>query len=198
MCKYGILGEADSDRSTLKVLIRRLHAENNLEKPQFSSGPKYTGHGEITKKGARDLRALFGQGYNKFIIARDADKKDLNSLRSEIISKVIGPSRINDKNIFCIVIPVQAIEAWLLADITKAISKFPSWVPCKDITRPESILNPKEEITRLISKSNGKSLYNHVTDNEELAKHISLELLAKRCPSFKPLEDLVIRGKGNL
>lgn len=192
---YGILGEDNSDVDTLKVLIRRLHDKNNLQKTRIA-GTGYQGAGELLKKGARGLKALSSQGCTRFIVARDADQKDIQELHAEVVGKIINPSKIT--GLICIVIPVQEIEAWLLADLCKAVNTFPSWTPSKDITNPESISKPKEEIIRLISKPNGKSLYNHTAHNQKLAEHISLELLAKRCPSFKPLEDLVIRGKGNL
>lgn len=191
---YGILGEDTSDVDTLDILIRRLQAQHKLAITQnLKKG--YKGSGELLKKGYRTLEEWKRRGCTKFLVVQDADQKDVNIVHAEIAKNIVYPSGIAIG--ICIVIPVQEIEAWLLADIQKASLIFTSWKP-KAVTNPESIPKPKEHLEKLSRQANGKPRYIHATHNKQLAEHVSLELLAKRCPSFKPLEDLVIRGKGNL
>lgn len=190
---YGILGEDDSDVDTLDILIRRLQNKHKLTATQnFKKG--YKGTGKLHNDGWRALGEWSRRGCAKFVIAQDADEKNVDIIRTEIVKNIIKRSGITA--CMCIVVPVQEIEAWLLADITKASLIFGGWKP-KDERNPESIRNPKEYLEKLSRQANGKPRYSHAKDNKRLAENIDLELLVQRCPSFKPLENLVVRGEAN-
>ncbi|MGZ8247460.1 DUF4276 family protein [Methylomagnum sp.] len=188
------MGEDKSDVETIKVLIHRLHEKHGIPKTQIR-GTGYTGIAELLKHGARGLTSLAHIGCAKFVVVCDADQKDVAIIRGKISEKIIRPSKTS--GCVCIVIAVQEIEAWLLADIQAVSQIFTGWKP-KEIPSPESIASPKEYLEKLSRKDNGKPRYSHATHNPQLAQHVNLDLVSHRCQSFKPLENLIMTGKGNL
>jgi hypothetical protein len=127
---YAILGEDESDVATLRVLVRRLADNDSL--PIKVKG--YGGCGEMLQKGARQLRDFRNRGCTRFIICHDADGSDPEPKRELVRVRIIQPSEIRDG--YCIIVPVQELEAWILADIECAIHIFSGW-------RPAAILNPE-------------------------------------------------------
>ena len=187
---YGILAEDDSDIDTLKVLIRQLAGNDKLP----IRGKGFDGCGKLIKDGWKYLKSLPDLNCSSFIIAHDADKKEPNEVRRGLIDKIVKPSGV--KCSVCLLVPVEEIEAWLLADI-EAVSKiFKGWNP-DNITNPESISDPREFLERLSRLEGGRPRYSHATHNPQLAKHIDLNKVSKRCKSFRPLEEFVKNGKGN-
>jgi hypothetical protein len=180
---YGILGEHASDTATLKVLVRRLAGA-----PVKIKGKGYSGCAEMLRKGARQLRLFQNLGYSRFIVCHDADGPDPAPAREKVASKIIRPSGIRTD--CCIVVPVQELEAWILADIECAVKIFPSWKPAA-IDNPERIENPKEYLERLSRDSRQKSRYSHATHNEHMAKYLNLENIRHKCPSFRELTKFV-------
>jgi hypothetical protein len=74
------------------------------------------------------------------------------------------------------VIPVQELEAWILADLSSVSKVITSWAP-KDVLSPESINDPKEHLERL-SKEHQKPKYIHAIHNQKIAHYlISIRLL---------------------
>lgn len=192
---YGILGEDTSDVDTLDVLVRRLQEKHQQAiTKNFKKGHK--GCGELLNNGWRTLDEWQRRGCTRFIVAQDADQKDTNSVRDEISQKIIRRSIVKASCV-CVVVPVQEIEAWLLADLSKAINLFSGWKP-ENIASPETITKPKEHLEKLSRQANGKPRYKHATDNSKLAEYVDLDLVSKRCQSFKPLENLIMTGTGNL
>jgi hypothetical protein len=180
---YGILGENESDVATLRILVRRL-ADN----PQLKVLKKgYSGCAEMLRKGARQLRDFQYRNCRRFIVCHDADGFDPEPKRREVQNKIIGPSEIRSN--FCIVVPVQEIEAWILADIECAVKIFSSWHP-SPVSNPEGIQDPKEYLER-ISKVNKKPLYIHTIHNEKMAGYLDCRKVRQKCPSFKLLAEFV-------
>lgn len=191
---YGILGEHDSDVKTLDVLIGRLQQKHNQSITRnLKKG--FTGAGTLKNDGWKTLREFARRGCGKFLVAQDADGKNVDEIRDGIVKEIIKPSGII--GCVCIVVPVQEIEAWLLADILAVSKLFRGWKP-KEITSPEYILKPKEHLEKLSRQANEKPRYIHTKHNPQLAQHVNLDLVSKRCQSFKPLENLIMTGKGNL
>jgi hypothetical protein len=120
------------------------------------------------------------------------DKETAQKRYEEVVTKVIKPSGIKKpENLICILIPTEEIEAWILADI-KAVSKvIPSWQPKDEYPNPEDIKDPKETLIRLSRINKPKPLYSHNTHNEQVMKHIDLEMVKKKCPSFAELAEFV-------
>jgi hypothetical protein len=144
---YGVLGEDKSDVATLKVLIQRLAADENVS----IKTKGYNGCGERLTKGAKQLKLFAKLGCNRFIVCYDADNEESNNRYQEVVKRIIKKSGLTglkpDEKI-CIVIPVQEIEAWILADIQAVTHIFQNWHP-KPIIHPESIDSPKEYLEKL-------------------------------------------------
>jgi hypothetical protein len=187
---YGILAEDDSDIETLKVLIRQLAGNEKLP----IRGKGFNGCGELLKHGSKYLKSLAELKCNQFIVAHDADQQDVAIIRQKLIEKVIQPSGV--KTAICLLVPTQAIEAWLLADVEAVSKLFKGWKP-KPVTNPESISGPKEYLEKLSRLAGGRPRYSHATHNPQLARHINLVKVSESCPSFRPLEQFVKLAKGN-
>jgi hypothetical protein len=177
---YGILAEGKSDAGTLKVLVRKLAGDDRL--PVRTKG--YGGSGELLNKGAKDLGTFKTLGVTRFIVCQDADGPDPAPKRNLVTQRIVGLSGLGEE--CCIVIPVQELEAWILADIECASKIITSWHP-EPIESPESIVNPKERLENLSRDSKRKQRYFHRTDNERIAAHLDLKKVAKKCPAFQVL-----------
>ncbi len=186
-----MLGEDDSDIQTLKVLIRQLVGDEQLP----IRGKGFDGCGKLLKDGWKFLKTLPELGCTRFIIAHDADQRDTNKVKRELIDKIIKPSGVKT-SICLLLVPVQEIEAWLLADIEAVSNIFKGWRPKPELN-PESIVHAKEQLEKLGRLAGGRPRYLPATHNPQLAKHIDLTKVSKRCPSFRPLEEFVKQGKSN-
>lgn len=180
---YGIIGEDSSDVGTLKVIIRRLANNNSL--PIDAKG--YGGCAEMLRKGARQLRLFAGKGVTRFIICYDADRSIPKNRHEEARQKIwVEANVVGD---CCIVIPVQELEAWILADLSSVTKVIKGWVP-GDVKTPEHLTDPKEHLEKL-SRQQQRPRYIHAIHNERIAHHLDLAKVASRCPSFVPLRDFV-------
>ena len=200
--KYAILGEDVSDACTVRALVRRLIERNassmekstakKARKPSFK--PKgYDGWAHLRRKAARDLRQLSRMGWQRFIVCVDCDGPDSEPRRIELQREVIAKSGLAAADC-CLVIPIQELEAWLLADIEEAGPKvILSWTPAA-VTNPERRSSPKEYLRRLSQDPHTKKArYNEVLHNEKLAEHLRLDRVEAKCPSFAPLVDFVAK-----
>jgi hypothetical protein len=181
---YGILAEDDSDTQVLKILVRRLAGNPSLHVKTKSFG----GCGRLLRKGAKQLRLFGDLNLRRFIVCHDADGLDPSENRDLVMREIVRPSGMTSQ--CCIVVPVQELEAWILADIECACKVFGSWRP-KAIANPESISNPKEYIERLSRGDNRRPLYSHATHNEKMAAHLDLEKVKTKCRSFVALDAFV-------
>jgi hypothetical protein len=180
------VGEDDSDVNTIKVIIRRLAGNQKLA--VRTKG--YSGAGELLKNGSRRLQLFHGLGCSKFVVCLDADGADPGPSREKVETRIVKPSGLQD---CCIVIPVQEIEAWLLADIEAATQIFTSWTPAA-ISYPEGIPHPKEHLERLSRDSRQRPRFSHAIHNERLAQYIDLGKVSGKCPSFATLANFVVVG----
>jgi hypothetical protein len=87
-------------------------------------------------------------------------------------------------------VPVQELEAWIIAD-EEAIRKVIPSLKIKAVQKPESIPNPKEWSVGKSIKGRSKPLYVPAIHNVRVAEHIRLEILEKKCPSFSLLRRFV-------
>ncbi len=181
---YGILGEHESDVATLKVLVRRLAGNESLP----IKGKGYGGSGRMLQEGARQLCAFRNLGCLRFIVCHDADGPDPAPRRRLVSEKIVQPSGIRDG--CCVVVPVQELEAWILADIECAINIFPSWRPAA-VQNPEHVPNPKEHLEKLSRDSKQRPRYSHAVHNERMARHLDLRKVSRKCPAFRELEKFV-------
>ncbi len=183
---YGVIGEDQSDVDTLKVLIRRL--ANNTKLPVLSKG--YGGCGEMLRKGASQLRLFSKKGAVRFVVCYDADRKSPAERQQEAKKKIWNKAlEAGISGECCIVVPVQELEAWILADLSSVTNVIKSWSP-KDMASPELINDPKERLERL-SKEHQKPRYIHAVHNPKIALHLNLQKVIGKCASFAPLAEFV-------
>jgi len=185
MARYAVLGEDLSDGETLRVLIRRLARNERLTVKVKG----YDGCGQLLRKGARDLDEFWNQGYDRFVVAYDADRDGPAARLAEAHARVVAPSRAVD-SACCIVVPVEELEAWLLADVSAVSKRWPGWRP-EPIANPERVRDPKEHLEKLSRDSQRRPRYSHAVDNPMLAGLIDLEIVEKKCPSFRVLAEFV-------
>ena len=190
-CKYGVLGEDISDAETIRALVRLIG--KNSKVPVKLKG--YGGAPAMRRKGKRDLRTMCDLGCTHFVIVYDADRNPSDEVRKEVIECIVRPAEI--KKVCCILVPVQEIEAWILADINAVQNVIIGWKPTSSFDSPEKISEPKELLERLSRASNRKPRYSHATHNPRVARHLDWRKVQKKCPSFRPLVDFVLQGKGN-
>ena len=107
-------------------------------------------------------------------------------VKQKVIKTIVQPSGLGEG--CCIVVPVQEIEAWIIADDAAVRMVIPSF-DFEGHNNPEAIRDPKEWLIRESIARNGKPLYSPKTFNEKVAAHLNLDLVAKKCPSFKAMID---------
>lgn len=149
----------------------------------------YDGCGELLRKGARDLDEFLNQGYDRFVVAYDADWSEPAARLAEAQSRVVDRSRVA-AGACCVVVPVEEMEAWLLADVGAVSKKLPGWRP-EPIASPERVRDPKEHLEKLSRDSQRRPRYSHAVDNPVLAGLVDLEMVERKCPSFVVLADFV-------
>jgi hypothetical protein len=185
---YGILGEDNSDVATLKVLVRRLAQDKSLS----IRGKGYDGAGDLIRKGAEQLGLFRLLGCKRFIVFHDADGPNPEPKRKLVDEQVVQPSGVGDA--CCIVVPVQELEAWMLANIECAVKVFSSWRP-GPISNPESIPSPKEHLERLSRDSRQRPRYDHAVHNEVMARHLDLDKVERKCREFSVLARFIRRSQ---
>lgn len=186
--RYGIIGEADSDVLTLKELVARLHERLGLAKPGFETRG-FGGCAKLLRSGAKQLE-LYEAADCERLVVYDADRDDPAARRRKALTEVVEPAKLTVPCFVCV--PVQEIEAWLLAD-TAAVTRV---VPrCRDLPEyasPEHQNDPKEELKRICrDPKTRKSIYDTATHNEKVAKYLDLDALLQKCPTARELAEFV-------
>ena len=94
-------------------------------------------------------------------------------------------------NAHFIAVPVQELEAWIIADETAITKTIPS-LAIKPVAWPETIPSPKEHLVRESTKR-PLPTFVHVPSifNPKVAKNITPEIVERKCPSFKELVDFI-------
>ena|SRR5579864_9530976 len=177
---YGTLGKDQSDVNTLTVIVRRLAKNPSLGVRHKS----FDGGGNMFNDGRRVLQALSSLNCNRLIICHDADGPVPSTNYHRVRERIVEPAGLEDSSL--VLIPVQELEAWLVADIETMTRIFKSWKP-KPISNPEGIRNPKEHLIRLSRDSRHRPRYSHATHNEQVARYLDLDKVKRKCPSFRPL-----------
>ena len=189
---YAIIAEDKSDVETLKNLIRLIAGDQSIP----VKGKGYGGCAEMLRKGANQLRTFNETGdFYRFVVCYDSDRQSPEERRKELVEKIILPSSVTAP--ICALIPIQEIEAWILADINAVTKVITGWVPDKNINNPEGINDPKEYLERM-SRNNQRPRYVHAVHNPTIAKHLDVKKIYTKCSSFRPLFHLVTDGEGNI
>ena len=180
---YAVLGEDDTDAETIKAIVANLvGARVKIHSKGFG------GKDKLLKRLPASIDLLRGLGFNKFVICHDSDSDDPKESYAKVASRIAG--KFKNPDACRIIIPVYMIEAWILADMA-AISKVVTSWKSKQIANPEKIVNPKRELEKLGKKQRGRPCYDHTTHNQQVAKHLDPEIVARKCPSFRPLIEFI-------
>ncbi len=182
--KVGLIAEADSDVSTIRIFIHRISKDKKIGTEKFTGD----GCGKITKKCNSWAKVLKDKGCSLLLIIHDLDKKNLKKLKYEI-EAALCPCAISS---YIIVIPIQELEAWLLSDpenLKKSMSL--KRIP-KISTNTESIDSPKEHLGKIIFQSSDREKdYMNTKHNVKIAQTISIDIIKDKCPSFIPFYDFI-------
>jgi len=179
-----VLGEDDSDVEMLKHLIWKLTGSKSIQ----IKTKGYRSKGAVFVKGRRDIETFAKLGSKFFIVCVDSDGEDVMELRRRMTGDLLPATEIGKRS--CCVIPVQEIEAWILADLKAVTKVITSWNP-KHVKNPESIPSPKEYLEKLSKAENKRPRYSHATHNEKVANHLDISILDRSCPSFKIFSDFI-------
>lgn len=180
----GLIAEDQSDVDVLHELAKKIAARRFRIR-------KVLGHGcgRIHAKSNAWAHQLSLQGCTSLIIASDLDGRNISDYRTSL-DQAVNPCPIHD---FVIVIPVQEIEAWLLADngaVTRALKLHQ---PMRVQANPESIRDPKGHLARIIrERSKNKMTYLNTVHNRLIAMQMQIPNV-RRCASFRQYEAFVRR-----
>jgi hypothetical protein len=179
-----VLGEHKSDAETLVAIVKRLLGDERAS--ILRKG--YSGCGELCRKGKHQLRQFAERGARQFIVAHDADGPEWEPVREKVLRMIVRPAEVEETT--CIVIPVQELEAWMLAD-EKAVARVIPSFKFKAVKSPELQKDPKEHLVWLSRDVRAKPRYVHAVHNPRIAEHLDFDRVSRKCPSFRPLRKFV-------
>ena len=113
---FAVLAEDRSDIESLVVLIRRTSGNEHM--PVHKKG--FGGCGELCRKAWSHIKVFSERGASRFIICHDSDGVDPAVVKKKVLDSIV--TKTEAPNNYCIVVPVQELEAWIIAD-EEAISK---------------------------------------------------------------------------
>ena len=177
----GVIAEDKSDVEVLYELTCKVVDERKFSLRNFAGG----GCGTLRRKCEAWAENLLRRGCDHLVIVHDCDQNDEAKLRREL-GKLVNGFPFRDH---LILIPVRAIEAWLLADMSAVkralgLSRTP-----KTLSQPEDVLRPKEKL-RDIAWNTDRRRYVNTIHNKKIAALASLTKLGV-CPSFRPYPEFL-------
>ncbi|MGD9504981.1 MAG: DUF4276 family protein [Syntrophobacteraceae bacterium] len=189
MLELGIMAEDKSDIDTLVALARRI-TDADFQVKSYAA----KGCGKLKKQFARIAESWMSVSTDYIVVCHDLDSCDANSLKrlkEELEAKVRHmPKRQRD--CLCIVIPIQEIEAWLLADVEPLKKRFRN-IGISEAPSPEAIASPKEYIEKASRDSRARPRYIHNIHNPELARELDIDKVHSKCPAFRPYHAFISR-----
>lgn len=186
MTKLGIIAEDKSDIDTLLNFIQRI-TDAKFKKKRYAT----QGSGRLQNKCQKIINRWLSEKVTHVIVCRDLDRNDYDKLYSDLRKKT--SSFPNYKNVVCIVIPIEEMEAWFLSDISSLNAKFIG-INLKEIPHPETIKSPKEYIEKK-SHIRCRPRYIHKIHNPELAKLVDVSKVRNKCPEFEKFYKFVSKIK---
>jgi hypothetical protein len=124
------------------------------------------------RKMTRFAKSLLARGCSHLVVVHDLDRNgitgelnDEKQLRAKLAIALANNPIVSTS----VIIPIEELEAWLLSE------QHP---------RPQNISNPKNMLRRLDRNY-------RTSDNAKIARHINIADIAKKCPSFRPLEEFI-------
>lgn len=178
----GIIAEEKEDVRVLETFAAKIVNEKAFSVKHF------VGHGcgKLKKKCAIWANVLKTRGCELLIVVHDADAPHSTDVHAQLCS-LLADCDLSKK---LILVPVEELEAWLLADpaaIKKAFRMKRS--PTID-SRPETIGSPKEKLRDIVWKESKKRYVNSI-HNPLIAKHVAIDRVLKKCPSFAPFPEFL-------
>ena len=180
--KIGVIAEDASDITVINEIL-----EKYMDCNAFSI-KKFIGHGsgKLRNKCGAWARMLSRSGCEHILVFHDLDRNIEAELRDDLSKKIRKDEYPNS----IIIIPIEELEAWLLAD-SKAIKEVFSLKKApKKISNCETIKSPKEHLRDLVWHL-GKKRYLNTTHNQKIARKASKNNFM-RCKSYKPLDKYIL------
>lgn len=178
--RIGVIAEDVSDVEVVVQLLRK------LTRRRFSTSHFIgKGCGSIKKKALGWCRAFHDKGCVSAVLVHDRDRHTETQLRMEL-ERVVANAAVGTT----VVIPVEELEAWLLADC-QAIKQAMNLAEVPPtIASPESVPSPKERLASLVEQfsRSGQKKYVNTVHNTRIAEFISVAEVSKRCLSFSRLQ----------
>jgi len=179
--KIGVIAEDASDVSVINVILEKYIDKRNFTVKKFVGN----GCGKLRNKCGAWAKMLAKSGCEHIMVFHDLDRNDEGEIRNELLSKV----RKEDYPNSIIVIPIEELEAWLLADAKAIKEAFNLNTSPKEINNSEIISSPKEHLRDLVWKF-GRKRYLNTTHNQKIAELCSLASFL-RCKSYRPFDEYV-------
>src|SRR5208282_1993808 len=115
-----VLAEHRSDAESLVAIIK-----NILGNPNASIARKgFSGSGELCRKAPSHIRQFARSGATHFIVCHDADGPSADDSKQKVKRLVVD--QVESRNVCCILVPVQELEAWIIADEDAIRATIPS------------------------------------------------------------------------
>ncbi|MET0107227.1 MAG: DUF4276 family protein, partial [Sedimenticola sp.] len=143
------------------------------------------GCGKLRSKCGSWASMLSKLGCEHIMIFHDRDRNDEKDIRHIIETKVCKVDYPNS----IIVIPVEELEAWLLADAKAIKVAFNLKKAPKKIGNCEAIESPKEFLRDVVWNI-GKKRYLNTMHNKKIAEHSNISNFL-RCKSYRPFDKYV-------
>ena len=179
-----IFGEDESDTLALKHIIRKLRNDQSIP----IKTKNFNSCGDMLSTGHRIMKLYHDEGCTSFVISYDSDGQKPIERQKEAYNRIVKASGLNVPSV--ILVPVEEIEAWILADNKAVQSVIKTWQPV-EILHPETVSDPKEHLESITRGANRKARYYHASHNPIVAQHLDLSIVHKKCPSFRPLKDFI-------
>jgi hypothetical protein len=177
----GVIAEDRSDVEVVGALLDKYLAPNSYTIKKFVGD----GCGRLKNKCRTWTDTLLKSGCRHVLIIHDLDRNDEVQLRDFLETKVPPQEFPNS----VVIIPVEELEAWLLADEAAISAVFTLKQKLKRVSNPERVISPKEEIERLVWKASQKRYVNTI-HNVKIAARATLDNI-RRCNSFIAFDDYV-------
>lgn len=174
-----ILAEGNSDAEALRNIVRRCGTASSVQ----VRARGYSGCKEMLRNVARDVRKFCREGAKRLIVCHDADGHPPETIEAAI-ARAVGTLPAEVKSIY--VVPVQAIEAWIIAD-EHAVNAILTSFRFKGHDRPESLPRPKEWLIRESRDAAHRPRYSPAVHNPRIAEKLDAERVARKCQSFARL-----------
>jgi len=177
----GFVVEGPSDEKVVEEICQKLQILQKIKKMRKAMNPRKV-------KAFADF--LLDQNCENVIILKDSHCSDPENIEKNLRDRLIEESlrdKIDREVRICIV--VHAIESWLLADEEAIGDYLRSKV--KGIHNPENECQPEDVLDGIFKKNNREYLKGGEAPRE-IAKRLSLEKVAKKCPSFIKFKTFIV------